>query len=1089
MNSSSSLRRVAPLLFLSGACALIYQVAWFRELRLIFGASTAASAAVLGVFMGGLGIGGRVLGKRADRAKNPLDLYARLEAGVAVGAAITPALVRVAQLVYLGVGGAVTLGSAGATLVRLVLSVLVLGPPALLMGGTLPAMARAVEQTSDAGRQRVALLYGVNTLGAVVGTVGANFVLIEVFGTRLTLWLACLVNVLVAMIARMMARGTTARNAKAARSEKEDEEEGAPGARVETGLPASLRWFPAFAAGVSGLAFMLMELVWYRMLAPLLGGSSYTFGLILAIALLGIGIGGLAYARTKRPATLSMFAVTCALEALALALPYALGDKLALLALLLRPLTRASFAASVLSWSVIAAIVVLPAAIISGYQFSLVIGLYGRGAKNVARDVGNAYLANTIGSILGSIGGGFGLLPLLSAPRCWQAVTLLLLAVACLATVLDVRLRRLSLEALASVVIAVPAALMLAATGPTHVWRHSGIGAGRADLGKDTSRQSIDAFVAKARAKIVWEMDGLESSVALGNDHGYNFIVNGKIDGHIIADSGTQVMSGLLAALLHQDPKRTLVIGLGTGSTAGWLGAIPSMEHVEVVELEPAILRVARDCGPANMNVMDNPKVHVTLGDAREVLRTTRERYDIVFSEPSNPYRAGISSLYTEEFYRAAAERLADGGLFVQWVQTYEIDGGAVATAAVTLRHVFPSVAIWRTERGDLLLVGSRSRDPVDVSRIRERLATEPYRTAARSAWRTTSAEGVLSHFVAVPKFVDLLAEQRLGVVNTDDQNFLEFAFARNVGNQRSVADELDGLVARLGLDRPEVEGSFDPLLVEEEKLVAKVLNKVPVSPDPSAPALAPLAAALRSFQLDDFAGGLRAWSALSRPPRTHHEAIRVANAAAYTGDARAEELVPDGTPPAERNLLRGIWLTRNNRPVEAVDLFERGFVEARTDPWVHTPTMLIALDFAAKLGDRNPPVARRLAVAVSEPFAVEGFRWSRIDAYVRLARVAEDPKLCVKAIESIEPLPMEHLLLESRVLCFKQANDPRLPDAEVEFGRLLSYTRPFGADIPTPPGRKRPPPPVLDAPDPPRPIEDATLGLDAGTDAESSSP
>ncbi|MBN9159373.1 MAG: hypothetical protein J0I07_00280 [Myxococcales bacterium] len=186
MNSSSSLRRVAPLLFLSGACALIYQVAWFRELRLIFGASTAASAAVLGVFMGGLGIGGRVLGKRADRAKNPLDLYARLELGVAVAAAITPALVRVAQLVYLGVGGAATLGSAGATLVRLVLSVVVLGPPALLMGGTLPAMARAVEQASDAGRQRVAVLYGVNTLGAVVGTVGANFVLIEVFGTRLT---------------------------------------------------------------------------------------------------------------------------------------------------------------------------------------------------------------------------------------------------------------------------------------------------------------------------------------------------------------------------------------------------------------------------------------------------------------------------------------------------------------------------------------------------------------------------------------------------------------------------------------------------------------------------------------------------------------------------------------------------------------------------------------------------------------------------------------------------------------------------------------------------------------------------------------
>lgn len=1084
MNSSSSLRRVAPLLFLSGACALIYQVAWFRELRLIFGASTAASAAVLGVFMGGLGIGGRVLGKRADRAKNPLDLYARLELGVAVAAAITPALVRVAQLVYLGVGGAATLGSAGATLVRLVLSVVVLGPPALLMGGTLPAMARAVEQASDAGRQRVAVLYGVNTLGAVVGTVGANFVLIEVFGTRLTLWLACLVNVLVAVIARVMARGAIGRDAKAASS---GDEGAAPRAHAETGLPASLRWFPPFAAGISGLAFMLMELVWYRMLAPLLGGSSYTFGLILAIALFGIGIGGLAYARTKRPATLSMFAVTCALEALALALPYALGDKLALFALLLRPLARASFATSVLSWSVIAAIVVLPAAIISGYQFSLVIGLYGRGAKNVARDVGNAYLANTIGSIAGSIGGGFGLIPLLSAPRCWQAVAVLLLAVACLATVLDVRERRLSLGALASVVIAVPAALMLAATGPTHVWRHSGIGAGRADLGMDVSRKGIEAFVSKARAKIVWEMDGLESSVALGDDHGYNFIVNGKIDGHIIADSGTQVMSGLLAALLHPNPRRALVIGLGTGSTAGWLGAIPSMDHIEVLELEPAIVRVARDCGPANMNVMDNPKVHVTLGDAREVLRTTRERYDIVFSEPSNPYRAGISSLYTEEFYRAAAERLADGGFFVQWVQTYEIDAGAVATAAVTLRQVFPSVAVWSTERGDLVLIGSHARQPVDVTRIRERLATEPYRTAARSAWRTTSAEGVLAHFVATPQFVDTLAEQGLGAVNTDDQNFLEFAFARNVGNQRRVADEIYNFAARLGVDRPEVEGMFDPLLVQEEKVLERVLQKLPAAPGPDVPPA--LVAALRSFQADDFAGGLRAWSTLGRAPRTYHEAMLVANAAAFVGDERTETLIPEGTPPAEQSLLRGILRFRNNDPVAAVELFERGFVEARTEPWVHPSTMLIALDLVLKLGHKDPPVARRLAVALSEPFAVESFRWSRIEAFMRLARAAEDPKLCVQAIERNEPFPMEHVYLESRVICFTQANHPRLAEAEDAFGRLLANTRPFGADIPTPPGQKRPSPPVVDAPEPPRPVEDATLGLDAGKDAESSSP
>lgn len=1085
--NSSSLRRVAPLLFSSGACALIYQVAWFRELRLIFGASTASSAAVLAVFMGGLGIGGMVLGKRADRVDNPLDLYARLEGGVAVTAAITPLLVRLAQSVYLGVGGAAVLGGVGATIVRLLLSVIVLGLPAVLMGGTLPAMARAVGQASDSGRQRVATLYGVNTFGAVVGTLAANFVLVEVFGTRLTLWLACLVNVLVAMAARVMARSTPRKATKAAAASTTEAAESA------AELSRAQRWFPPFAAGVSGLAFMLMELVWYRMLAPLLGGSSYTFGLILALALVGIGIGGLAYSRTKRPPTFSGFAVTCALEALALVVPYALGDRLAVLAALLRPLARVSFAGSIATWTVIAGIVVLPAAIVSGYQFPLVIGLYGRGVKNIGRHVGHAYLANTVGSILGSIGGGFGLLPLLSAPRCWQAVAVLLLVTACLGAALDIRSRRLSLEALVSVLIALPSCFLLTATGPTHAWRHSGIGAGRSDLDSKVSREAVEKFIVTARSAVVWEVDGLESSVALGRENGHVFIVNGKADGNIIGDAGTQVMSGLLAALLHPSTTRALVIGLGTGSTAGWLGAIPSIEKVDVVELEPAILRVARDCGAANMNVLDNPKVHITLGDAREVLRTTRQRYDIVFSEPSNPYRAGISSLYTEEFYRAAAERLDDGGLFVQWIQTYEIDALAVTTAAVTLHQVFPNINLWETTHGDLLLVGSKSRAPIDVQRIRDRLSVEPYRTAARAVWKTTSAEGVLAHFVAGPAFVDMLADQRLGLINTDDQNFLEFAFARNVGNRQVVATELHQLVARLGFDQPDTVGTFDPSLLGEEQVMAKVLYKIPISPGRGAPpALTAFARSMWHLHNDDFAGGLAAWSALNRTPRSHHEAMLVASAAALTGDERAESLVPDGSTAAERDLLRAHSLLRKNMRDQAVDHFERGFVGARKDPWIHIPTMLVSLRAAVQLADRDPAVARRFTLAVSEPFAVDSFRSARVDAYLRLARLTDDPKLCVGAVDSNEPLPMGHLFYETRVFCYRQANDARLPAAEEEFAHLLSFTRPFGADIPTPPSAKKNGPPPIpegawDAAAPP--LEDLSFGLDAGSGAESASP
>ncbi len=1042
------LSRIAILLCFSGACALIYQVAWFRELRLIFGASTAASAATLAVFMGGLGIGGLFLGKRADAVQNPLAFYAKLEGGIALLAAVTPGFVLAAEWVYLRIGGAAVVGSVGATVIRLLLSAIVLGPPAFLMGGTLPAAARAVERPDDEGRQRIATLYGINTLGAVVGTLASNFVLVEVFGTRMTLWLACLINVLVAVLARGMSRKGLVDETPATASAKETTEEEGPSVDTD----AVLRWLAPAAAGIAGFAFMLMELVWYRMLAPILGGSSYTFGLILAIALVGIGLGGLLYSRTTRPATISLFALTAALEALAIALPFALGDRLAIFALLLRPLAQATFGTAVLSWAIVAAIVVLPAAIISGYQFPVIIGLYGRGSKRVGRHVGSAYLANTIGSIVGSLSGGFGLLPLLTSVRCWQLVTLLLVLTSIVAAIVDIRgQRRLIVSGVLSFATGVPAALLLLSTGPTAAWRHAGIGAGRADM-RDVSKLAIETFMAEARFEIAWEAEGLESSVALSRANGFTFMVNGKSDGSIVGDSGTQIMSGMLGALLHGDVKSALVIGLGTGSTGGWLGRIPSIDHVDVVELEPSILRVARDCAPANAAVLDNPKVKITIGDAREVLRTTSQRYDLVFSEPSNPYRAGISSLYTLEFYRAASERVNADGLFIQWIQAYEVDPLTVSTAAVTLHAVFPNVMMWQTMAGDLLLVGSRTRKPIDVDRIRELLKTEPYASAARAAWQTDSVEGVMARFFADYSFVDVLANQNLGLLNTDDQNFLEFAFARNVGVHRGVVGELKKLARKVDGEKPRVKGAFDSQIVDEERLHADLTNhNRPLAPPGASPALAGYAQALELMNNDDYLGFIRAWADLKREPRSAFERTLLANALARAGDDQVEVLLSAEARTADRELLRGVWLIhRAERKAEALDALERGFMALRTDPWAYPRTALVALKVVVDTGMTDRAVAHRFAGVLSAPFSVEVFRSARLDAASRLARASGDAKLCIDIVDSIESLPFSKDLLETRVACFEQANDPRLAAARADFARIQAFTLPFGADVPS---------------------------------------
>src|SRR6185503_3885080 len=184
------------------------------------------------------------------------------------------------------------------------------------------------------------------------------------------------------------------------------------------------------------------------------------------------------------------------------------------------------------------------------------------------------------------------------------------------------------------------------------LWRHSGIGAGRTPPEVIANVNALRGWKLGVRREIEWDGDGVESSVALALDQtGYSFIVNGKSDGSARGDAGTQVMLGLLAALRVPQPKSALVIGLGTGSTAGWLAAIPGMERVDAVELEPLVLNVARACATVNHDAMNNPKLHVSIGDARETLLTTKTRYDVIASEPSNPFRAGIASLFTAEYY------------------------------------------------------------------------------------------------------------------------------------------------------------------------------------------------------------------------------------------------------------------------------------------------------------------------------------------------------------------------------------------------------------------------------------------------------
>ncbi|WP_163864629.1 fused MFS/spermidine synthase [Myxococcus eversor] len=1044
----SRVSRVAPLLFGSGLCALVYQTVWLREFRLIFGASTAASAAVLAIFMAGLGLGGVLLGARADRQPRPLNFYANLELLIAATAALSPFLVELARAVYIGVGGTPVLGIAGGTVARMILSVLVLSVPTVLMGGTLPAAARAVQSDDDPARRHLAVLYGVNTLGAVTGATLSTFFLLEVYGNRTTLWIACLLNAAVAITARSVSRAMEPEGSPQPKPETPPAEVAAPVADSPAAqLPVPLsaaRHSPKFAlvaAMLVGFAFLLMELVWYRMLGPILGGTTFTFGLILAMALLGIGLGGAAYSIVfrHRPATLAGFALTCAAEALFIALPFALGDRLAIVAALLRPLGGIGFAGMMMGWALVAAVVILPAAFISGIQFPLLLALVGKGSHDVGKQVGQVYAWNTVGSIVGSLAGGFGVIPLLTAPVTWQLVAGILAVLGLASVALSFHVERLRVAMWLPVSVAALALVMLTAQGPSAAWRHGSVGAGRAGLNNPTINH-IDAWMrAKARG-IIWEEDGVESSVALSSTNGLSFVVNGKTDGNTIGDAPTQVMSGLLGALLHADAKNSLVIGLGTGSTAGWLGAIPHMERVDAVEIEPAILEVARRCHAVNANVMDNPKVHHFIGDAREVLLTTRQRYDIIFSEPSNPYRAGISSLFTRDFYQAVKERLAEGGIFVQWLQAYEVDSLTVQSAYATLSSEFEAVETWQVHSGDLLLVATRKPMVHDVAKMRARIAEEPYRTALRATWRTDEVEGVLARFVATPAFTTRVAEESQSLINTDDVSFMEFAFARSLGRDAGFSmSSLWTTTHNLGTGRPQVTGEVDWDRVAQHRL----WNSTPLSrAEAASPAVKKYAPFIDAYNRNQAPAARARWLHERFEPKGPRELLAVARVFANAGEDEAlKYTVPlRATLPVEADMLEGLLHLRQKRLEEATTLFERAFIALRENPWPAREVTSSILPELIHIARADKKLGKRLIDVLAKPFAAESLTVAREEARIEMAQVVDWMGLCVETLAPIEPLTVwDSRQLDDRRRCYEHHGHPLAAVAAADLERLLA--------------------------------------------------
>lgn len=1017
---------LASLLGLSGACALVYQMAWLREFRLVFGGATPATAAVLAIFMGAMGAGSALLGRSAERSRNPLRLYALIELGVGVAALLTPLLLAGVRWLYLSMGGIAALGQWPATLLQLLLAVVVLAPPCMLMGGSLPAAFKWVETDQDQQRGRLGVLYGVNTLGALVGVLLSTFWLLEHWGIRSTVMAAAGVNLIIGAAAWWVSR------------------EAIPTSHVkDAATPSDAKAPPRFiylAAGITGFTFFLSELVWFRMLAPLLGSSVYGFGLILALALAGIGLGGLLYrvgwaSRTNAVSLVALAQVT-AWQAVLLVIPYALGDRIAILAIDLSQLRNHGFPGQVASWSLISSLLVLGPSLLAGVQFPLLVSLLGSGTRDAARHVGYAYAANTIGAILGSLAGGFLLLPWLTAPGAWRLVVVLTMLLSLSAARMSSMRRVWPLLAVIW--------LMIVPMGPTAAWRHKAIGYGRVEA-LPTSANEQRAWLNASRWKVAHEFEGREASVAaITSNDGYCLYVNGKSDGSAFGDADTQVMLGLLPAMLHEAASSAFVVGLGTGSTAGWLADVPGMKRVDVAELEPGMAGLARThFTPVNRDVMSKSNVHLLVGDAREALLAKGSSYDLIVSEPSNPYRAGVATLFTQEFYNAVKGRLNKGGLFAQWLQGYEVDAHAIHQVYATLTAVYPHVETWVTGPNDLLFIGHLSPPAYTFDQLRIRVTQPPYAGALKRVWLTRSAEGVLAHHLASPAFARSFVQANPSPINTDDRNLLEYGFARSLSKD-SDFDTAEVLTKSIKIKTdvpPHLSEHVDRARLTLERLLMLAADGTPFTiPDSMKGDDRRRAEALAAFADQRHEDVLTTWTGTAGSP---FEQLMLLESAAYAGTREQLQPLIEAVRqewPADALFAAAQSAAQHGSAETAVEHLLAGFKSLRQQIWTRLPSLQSALSLVPPLTAANPDLASRFLDALKQPFPGGLGDVTRMSTLVEISPLLPENRQ-TELVAMFEPNPpWMQAFLEFRVKAYQRSAHPLANQAERDLQDFIRH-------------------------------------------------
>ena len=728
------------LFFCSGACALVYQVMWLRLLALVFGVTVYAASTVLASFMGGLAVGSYVAGRLAERLRSPLRAFGLVEIGVGVSALATPLVLDVIKSVWVAVSPSLPASLAFLTVARFLAAFAVLIVPTTLMGATLPIVMRSAMARNAAVGSRVGLLYAINTGGAIVGALLAGFYLVPDVGVSRSFWIAASTNTLVGLIAV----GASLRLRPASGIAVATVAVPEPGVPLLTEGQGRAILLTFTLSGVLSLA---LEIVWFRMLVTLLRPTAYAFTIMLASVLAGIALGSAIAAPLLRRSRRWLEVLTFVQLAIAAASVLSLNalDRFEAVNTMLAPLLVRLGMDSYLAPIVVASLAaMLPTTLLLGFAFPVGLTVWA-GRDGSPRRIGLFYSLNVCGAIVGSVLGGFVLLPLLGSRGSLIASASLAL-ISSVALALSQRKTRPNFAGFTAMVGPVVFAMCaLNATNPFEI-------VGRAEHRVE---------------RVLWREEGVQTTVAVEEQHGSTTQRIMLLDGMHQASDLPQMAFvhhriGATPVMLHPNPKEALVVGLGGGATAGAVARFPGI-HVDVVELSSAVVHGADFFKHINFGLLQRPNVTLRVDDGRNYLLTTRKKYDVITADIILPRHAGAGALYSKEYFQLVRNALKDDGLVLQW------NGGELdMTYRLILRtfmSVFPETTLWAD---GTLMVGSVKPLVFSRSAYDHRYADPQFRELFDWNFDT-----IAKTYLAGPKTVaDWLGP---GPIMTDDKPTIEY--------------------------------------------------------------------------------------------------------------------------------------------------------------------------------------------------------------------------------------------------------------------------------------------------------------------------